>query len=442
MHSQTPILDSWLYFMKDTPPPSSFIEMSFYGMISAALQRRVYLGSSTWPIFPNNFTVLVGPPATGKSLSITPVKKVLESFKQRRLVVKQDDVKTMSSAEQLETIEALTKEYMQSNDIKKLHGMDAVTKKEPLLIPIASQATTYEALVKAHADSLRTVCPITPNDMCKDGMYSHSSLACMNDEISSLFRKHTDDLVNYLIKSYDCENYDYDTKGSGSHFVKSPCLTLLGGTQPNFIKRVYSDQLLTEGFSSRTIFVYEEKPRFYLVDIPEPTPEQLAARQRVVDHVGKLTKCFGQVSVSPEAHAYMKYMVEEYWPKNRINKSDKLDHYYGRKTIHFKKLMIGMHFGESTEMTIELPTAKRSAEKLDSLEVKMDMALNTGGRNRLSGMYEKVFKFIKLKGGANRIEIWTTFIDDFDDAKEVDEVLTYLIATNKVKVNKDLYIEV
>lgn len=431
MHStQSPILDAWKFFMKDIPSPDSYIEMSFYGMIAAALQRRVYLGSETWPLFPNLFIILVGFPATGKSLAINPTKKLLETFKQNKFKFKKEELTTQQ--EQLQAVEALTREYMNESGNKKLHGFEALTKKEPLVIPIAPNATTYEALVKSHSESLRTIVPKNPKAFCKDGLYTHSSLYVVNDEISSLFRKHTDDLVNYLVKAYDCEDYEYEAKQASSHYVKSSCLNVLGGTQPNFLKRVFAEQLLTEGFASRTIFVYEEAPRFPILDLPIPTPEQLEARRIVEVHVEKLTKLFGQVTISPEAHEFMKHRVLNVWSKSRINNSEKLNDYYGRKTLHYKKLILASHFGESESMEVGLYPVQHVADLLDRLEEKMDKALNSGGRNQLTSVYDKVHKYIKSVGGDTRINIWVKFIDDFAHEQEVEDVLNFLVSSKKI----------
>lgn len=430
----TPILSAWRYFMKDVPTAESYIEMSFYAMIAAALQRRVYFGSETWPIFPNLFTVLVGPPATGKSMAITPTKKVIEQFKQKSLkLLKKEDVSAMSDTERLEAVEALTREFTNTNQIKNLHGLDALTRKEPLLIPVAAQATTYEGMVKAHCESLRTIVPANPNTLCRDGMYSHSSLYCVTDEISSLFRKHTDDLVNYLVKAYDCDDYEYAPKNATAHFVKTPCLNLLAGTQPNFIKRIFAEQLLTEGFASRTIFVYEDKPRFFKDEIDIPTADQLAAREIVTQHVKKLTTLFGRVEQTPECRAYTKYLVEEKWPYHRINDSPKLDSYYGRKNLHLKKMMLGMHFGESVEMAVGIEIAQRAESKLETIERNMDLALSIGGRNQLHHLHDKIVAFVKRHGGATRIQIWAQFAEDFSSEKEVDETISFLLQAGKLE---------
>ena len=96
-----------------------------------------------------------------------------------------------------------------------------------------------------------------------------------------------------------------------------------------------------------------------------------------------------------------------------------------------------MHFGESVKFIIERRTAERAAALLEKLEERMDLALQVGGRNPLSGIYDKVIKFAKLKGGVTKTDIWVTFIDEFASEQEVDALIEYLLISHKLGVKND-----
>ena len=82
------LLDKWRNYNRDSVSPDSFINMSFYFIISASLQRRVHLGSRLNPLFPNVFTVFVAEPSVGKGRAIGPVIDILKYWKH--------DIKTVS----------------------------------------------------------------------------------------------------------------------------------------------------------------------------------------------------------------------------------------------------------------------------------------------------------------------------------------------------------
>jgi len=78
-----------------------------------------------------------------------------------------------------------------------------------------------------------------------------------------------------------------------------------------------------------------------------------------------------------------------------------------------------------------LSACQRAVELLDKLELRMDKALNFGGRNPLATVAVKVLKFLE-KRPANEGEIWKEFVKDMN-ATELAEVLKYLVQTGKAK---------
>src|SRR4030095_1364074 len=64
-------------YMRDVHSAQIYINWGMYFLISAALQRRVWLSGAETAIFPNLFSVFTGPPGTGKSLVCTTVKNLL-----------------------------------------------------------------------------------------------------------------------------------------------------------------------------------------------------------------------------------------------------------------------------------------------------------------------------------------------------------------------------
>jgi hypothetical protein len=429
--------EAWHHFMKDVISPTSFITMSYYSMISAALQRRVYLGSDERPLFPNMYIILVADPGVGKGVALDPVISVLKTHKLNpRLKIKAENLKT--SEEQADALAALMAEMDTANSkepngtFKKLNNIE-----EPLLFPVAANSTTYEALVKTHAQSLRSIFPEKDKNskLLKSGLYTHSSLSFLLEEMSSLFRKHTEDLVQYLIAAFDCKDYEYVTIGRGKDKVKNSCLNIAAGTTPSFMKESFSDKLLNDGFASRVIFVFEERNRFYRFDVSSLDDSQLEAKRKVIEHVGKLGTLFGKVSYSADAHAFMKHYIEVVIGENRekTNSDPKLMYYYSRKNIHVQKLALAMHFSESTEMVIEEETCRAAIAQLDNVEKKMHLALNTAARNPLKGVSDKVIKALALKP-MSKPEIWAAFFSDISTPTELESLCEYLSSTGKVSM--------
>ncbi len=428
--------DAWHYYMKDVVSPQSFVTMSFYSMVASALQRRVYLGSDERPLFPNMYIILIADPGVGKGVALDPVVTALRTHKIKKMKI--DPKAQMTTEEQADALAALMAEMDTANNkepngsFKKLSNME-----EPLLFPLAASAITYEALVKVHAQSLRSIFPTGDKSsrLLKSGLYTHSSLSFVLEEISSLFRKHTEDVANYLITAFDCKDYKYQTIGRGTDRVINPCLNLLAGTTPSFMKEKFSENLLNDGFASRVIFVFEERNRHYnMFDMAEVSEEQVAAKNKVIQHLEVLGTLFGRARYADDAHVFMKDYVEKRLGENRekVNKDPKLLYYYSRKNIHIQKLVMAMHFAETTDMTIQLDTCERAIKLLDRIELTMHRALNTSSRNPLDTIAIRVLQAIELKP-MDKAEVWAMFFKDLQTPQEVETVMDFLVTTNKVK---------
>lgn len=444
-------LERWRFYMQNITSPDVFIDMGFYYMISSALQRRVYVGGDEHPIFANQYIILVADPGIGKGLVIKPVTEFLRYHKMKRLRVAQQVPPPKSQDMPLEMMQALIAEYEQTNNIEVPDGVkpeekkqDKIAKDEPLVLPMTADAMTYEALVRNNARAIRSIVPRTCTDsrLLKSGVYTHSSICFCLEEISSLFRQHTHDLVNYLIKTYDCGNYRYETKTQGIEQVKNTCVNLFGGTQPSFMRSSFDSSLLNEGFASRCLFVYADKNRFERFRMGSITDEQRQAKDEILEHIRRLTELFGLVTYAPDAEAYMADYVEKKLPLERIDMPAKLQHYAARKRAHLEKLCLAVHFADNVDFTIQLPSCILAFELLHKLESKMEFALEIAGRNPLGGVNGRVLKFIaKQKSPVNISVIWQEFVDVVNE-RELGEVLSFLQQTGKIGMVNGYYMAI
>lgn len=436
--------EKWRFYMDWCVAPDNYIDWGFYYLISASLQRRVWSGPEHMPLYPNMFGILTGEPGVGKGIVIKQVAKFLKHHiwtppqQQKPLI---NPVTPLSNIQKAELImqETVSKaEYdsaiKEEESIAKNKGIGLTEK--PLSLPVAADATTYEALVNAMAKSLRRKnykewLEIEKRE--KLGIYLHSSLCFCLEEISSLFRHKMEDLVNFLLVAYDCGDYNYETIRRGKDRIRSCCLNFFGGTTPGFMRSVFNDQLLSEGFSSRTFFIFAIKNRKTQMQIPPLTPEQMVCRDDLLAHIGKLIDLYGHVSYTKEAWEFL----EEWWKKaqeERPNTNIKLNPYYARKNLHVQKLAMALHFGESTEMVMDTPVFLRALKILAEEEKKMHYCLGLDNRNPLAEVLYKIEQYIVRGGKYTFKELLTEFWSSFphDPQKACLEVLEHLEFTNKI----------
>ena len=189
------LLDKWKYYTKDLISPDSYIEMGFFYLMAAAMQRRLWLGDTSGlsQLFPNMYIILVGPPACGKGLVL---KQVIQILKHYKITHGNEFVKAEEAA-----VKALAAELGIGSNLSSPIDFDNY------LIPVSADATTYEQLLRIMTRSTR----IHEIKETKQ-KYVHKSLCFCLEEISSLFRRKAEDVVRFLIVAFDCGDYDYETK--------------------------------------------------------------------------------------------------------------------------------------------------------------------------------------------------------------------------------------
>ncbi len=437
--------DKWMAYNDALPSPDRYVQWGWRFIVAASLQRRVAFGADpkngTNPLFGNMYGILYGPPGTGKSLVLTRVMEFLKYHKKKDFNTVHD-----KSSEQeklvIEKVEQANLEDAEASTMKLKRGGEKV---DATLFPYAPDATTYEALVDSMSKAGRRINFTYMNGSGEPKMdiYYHCSMFFCLDELGSLFRKKADSVIHYINGLHGCPlDYEYKTKNNGEDRVRRGCLNFLAGTTPDFMEEISNDKLIGTGFAARCLFICATKNRKSVSDIPEPTPEQARYRAELLAHIKNLAKLYGQVKFTPEAAKYL----DDWWiefdsnPKNRINSSPKLIHYYTRKLIMVKKVAMAEHFSENdyggiqnNNMTIGIDEVKRAIEILDKEEPTMHLALQSETDNPLAKVTDRIFHYIGERHTTTMVDIVMEFWKSLPQGKKsAEDVLGHLIGTGKI----------
>jgi len=388
-------LERFNFYLRDIESPQLFIDWTFYAMISAVLSRKVSLfgrpdmGGSNL-VFPNQFVVLVADPGIGKSIAANQSEEMIKSF----------------------------------------DGLDK-NNKPTQLVKLGPSSTTLEAMLRYmnnHYDIIKV-----PKDLCGvDGkIYTFSSLALLKgEELGTLFKEDTHDLVTFITEGWGCRDFSRDTKTQGSDMVKNMCLTLLGACTPDWIQRNVSSKILSEGFAARTIFVYGPEKRHLRHKIVFDT-DQLAAREVIRNHIKQLATVYGEVKLSPKTDAWLE---EWYLHRNKpLNDDKRLKDYYSRKRIHLYKLGMAVHFADSVELEVTIKDFEIALDLLARTEQQMHSALAGSGTNPLFTLAQGVLEYLKHKGKASGKRLLLEFFDEAPNGLEsINAALEFLTTTNQI----------
>jgi hypothetical protein len=241
--------------------PQNFIDWGFRYLIGASLQRRVWIGSDEQECFPNTYTILCGNPGVGKGLVIRPVTGLLRHWRLKdALKINGHEL----SKEQQATIDTIHQQDQQDAQLKEMQpGNKQAQLIEPLLIPVAADATTYEALVKAVSEANRRVNytvtdPTTQKvnvkfmDIRQCVSHYRNYPLCLENEQMIQLLTYLDLMIVHLTTSMTPR---LKVKIESGEVVSISWQEQL----PDSCKESLMIALSTEGFSSRAFFIYAAK---------------------------------------------------------------------------------------------------------------------------------------------------------------------------------------
>ena len=377
--------ERWDELTKSLISPTIYNDFAFYAMIGAALERRVWTGDLNWLYtFANLYVILTGPPGTGKSLALSPVRDLLSQ-----------------------------------------PGFVPRTK----LFHVAPETTSFSALVKRMEKESEEI-PILNGER-----YEHRSFTFLLEELSSLLKKQFTDTARFLLGAYDSpKEYAYDTITHGRLHIENITVSLIAGTTLDFIADAREAKLLQEGLLSRAVFVYAKEPRYRIFD-PEPlTPAQLEHKIAITEHLRKLKVIYGPIELSREAKEYLGVLWQDR-ERMETNPHPKLEHYYARKNLTLKRMALCFHFAESTKRDeISLDECQAALALLEEAEKDMDKALGGLARNELAKEAQDIQAYIKKHKSVAKSSLLVQFFGEIPNGEQgLNEILEALVNMKKLK---------
>lgn len=362
-------LSAYMEVQENSEPPKNYHQWVAISCIAAALQRKCWLewgGGLTF--YPNMYTVLVGPP--GKTRKGT----------------------AMGVGERL------------------IHSLE---------LPVSAEATTREALIEMLEESKSEFIDRTTSQT-----RTHCSLTILSPELTVFLGHQNLVLMDNLTDWFDCkEIFTYRTKRSGTNVVKGVWVNLLGATTPEMLRTALPMNAIGGGFTSRVIFIYEDK-KHKLSPCPFYTEEE---NQKLTDleldlaHIATLQ---GRFKVTEE---FINYWIEWYSHQDAHPPfTDPLfDGYISRRPTHVFKLSMICSVSRNDSMVIGVEDLKRAISLLESAEVKMPQAFNGVGRSAQADVIANLMIEISQRKTTTFGELLTFFIRDVD-AKTLENMLDSL----------------
>lgn len=378
-------LSAYMEYTEDTEPRAMFRKWCGISAIAACLKRKCYLALGRELFFPNFYIVLVGPPAARKGTAMKPAIELLDSLG----IVKAADE---SSRQKL--------------------------------------ITRLKMCYTAEGD---------PND--RAGMFFHSSMTIISTELTVFLGYGNLELITTLCKWFDCEStFVYDTISRGEDSVTNVWVNLLGATTPTALKSSLPLDAIGGGFTSRTIFVYEEN-KAKVVIYPQEKEDLRLKLLNDLEEISMIRGRFVMADGFMDSYAYFRHLTEAQPPFTQ----PELLGYVDRRQVHLLKLAMVMSASRSSEMIITKEDFDAAFQLLQETEAKMPQVFSGMGKNPLSEVQVRIMAFIAEKVETSIEEILTKFHNDisYQQLLDVIDALTQMkyctlsVPSNKIKINPD-----
>lgn len=344
------ILQGITDYCKDTEVPSIFALWAGISTISATLGRDCFVSQGHFVVYPNMYVVLVaGSAKCRKSTSINIASRFIESVRPK--------IKTLS--------QKMTPEALIGTLSGQLGGDEGST------------------IITAHAEGIAVV----------------DELATMID--ANAFKT---GMIPILTKLYDCEDFQYETRGRGLEEVSNPCLSILGGSTLHWIKEAIPQVAIGGGFTSRVVFVYRDKVEKL---IPWPTKNDTNDKLKAdISHdLNIVVKIRGPFAFDAEAKKIYSAEYIRFINHSGFYDNKNLAGYAGRRHILILKLSMIVSASDRDSRMVTASDVNIAINILKNVEESMPNVLAQISSEPIGDVCEEVLYIIQTRKKVSRVDL-------------------------------------
>lgn len=309
--------------------------------LSSIISRRVWLDMEYFTIYPNLYVVLVGPPGNRKSSAMSTTKYLLRELK---------------------------------------------------TIPFSGECISKEKLVEDMVEQERAMEGLP--DVFKDKRVYSPMTVCVT-ELSEFLQISAAGMIGFLTDVYDQDFYEHKTKNKGSSVVTGPFLNVLACTTPEWITTYLRSDIISGGFSRRTLFIYETE-KAARIPFPTVSPTMRAAWGRVLAHAQLLLNVRGPFIFHEEA----KQFYINWYTKLKIPTDENTVGYYETKHIQMLKVAMLVSLSEGPELVLHTRHLNAALDMLSLVERNLSRVFQSMGRNTLNQTATKVLDLLRSSPGS------------------------------------------
>ncbi len=377
---------SYIEFTKNTESPLSYHAWVAISTISGVLQRRCFFRWGHSYIYPNQYIILVGPSGQARKGEALTIGKGFSEY---------------------------------------------------IGLTLSADSIIREALIRKMHDN------ITQYTASKKEIKFQCAISIISKELTVFLGQKDIKFLGDLTDWYDSDDeWTYETKHQGTDRIVGVCLNLLGATAPDWLPSILPTEAVGGGWTSRVIFVVEEK-RGKIVENPSEFEIDVKLKKKLEHDLEDIFQMCGEFTFDAEAlEMYIQWyrMYNKNWEQGRPPITDpKFDGYLSRRATHIKKVCMALSASRGNDLLITGEDFQRAVKLLEATEKKMPRAFAGLGRARFSDLTEAVLNYIMSRKTCRRSEILRKFYRDIDSwtLEQIERVLSQMKVIEITMIPKD-----
>lgn len=373
-----------------TESPIVYHDWAILTALGAMLSRNVWLEFGVDKVYPNLYTILLGPAAGRKSSAINFARKFIEhaGF--------QEFAKDKSSKEKF------------LSDLARGFG-----KKKQLISP-----TEVELLLDANEEDLEIIASPASNVLIAAG------------ELLDFLGAGDLPFITLLVNLWD--NLDkYEQPKLTGHDVKviKPTISLLGGATATTFSNIFPPEMIGGGMLSRCLIVKGDGRRQALTLPPPPDAKAMATLLELVVEMRKLQ---GPIRYAPDAFQ----VIDDVYKAEHPLSSTRFESSVGRRHMQLHKLCLILACTNLSD-TITRDDVLYANTILHDVELNMQSALGEFGLSEMNNKTNALLSFLQ-SCPSDIGTIWKALSGDFKNKEELQQTVAKLKSVGRIDVAQGL----
>lgn len=245
-------------------------------------------------------------------------------------------------------------------------------------------------------------------------MTAQSAVFAYAPELSVFLTEVFGSVTELLTTFYDCVPHDaskpwvYHTIGRGERKIFGPCLNILGASTKSWLTKCIPRSEMEGGFTSRIVFVVEDKLPEILIPWPALSEEDDLTRLKLIEDLRTINTLSGPVTPSPEARALFTKWYENHMRKVLpYNQDPRMIGYMSRKGDTILKVSMIRSLSQRNDLLISKADLVWANEQIDDLE--KDWRLAFDGLGSKSSLTFEIMEYIRKKTMVRKTELLQSF---------------------------------